>query len=76
MPLDKFSPISAVVTIDSLLKFNMQQMKTIETWYNKTYPKSPNVLTRPIKIEEKLYDESRAGIVPTYEELQRMYSDV
>lgn len=76
MPLDKFSPISAVVTIESLLKFNMQQIKTIETWYNKTYPKSHNVQVRPIKVEETLYDESRAGIVPSLEELQRMFADV
>lgn len=59
MPLDKFSPISAVVTIESLLKFNMQQIKTIETWYNKTYPKASNVTQFPIKQEP---------IRPTYDE--------
>lgn len=38
--------------------------------------KAHNAHPRPIKVKETLYDESRAGIVPTYEELQRMYSDV
>lgn len=38
--------------------------------------KAHNAYPRPVKVEETLYDASRAGIVPTYEELQRMYSDV
>jgi len=38
--------------------------------------KAHNAYPRPVKVEETLYDASRAGIVPSLEELQRMYSDV